>query len=126
MDWTQTFTTIGVIGSFVIYMMNRMEKQMDAKFGQMDAKFGQMDAKFAQMDAKIDLNQKQTNEKFEALGNRMTAMEVETKTELKNINQRIGDLKTDINQRLGTIEGYLVPKKVYHFEEPHKEEPKEN
>jgi len=100
MDWTQAFAIIGVLGSFVIYMMNRMERQMDAKFGQMDAKFGQMEA-----------NQKQTNEKISTLDNRMTAMEVEIK---------------NINQRLTTIEGYLVPRKVFHFEEPSKEEPKEN
>jgi len=93
MDWTQAFAIIGVLGSFVIYMMNRMERQMDAKFGQMEA------------------NQKQTNEKISTLDNRMTAMEVEIK---------------NINQRLITIEGYLVPRKVFHFEEPSKEEPKEN
>ena len=32
------------------------------------------------------------------------------------------------NQRLSTIEGYLVPRKVFRFEEPHHDpdEPKEN
>ena len=85
MDWTQSLTIIlsnfGVLLVLFVYLMNRM-----------------------------DLNQKQTNEKMEVLGNRMTAIEVEVK---------------NINQRLTTIEGYLVPKKVYHFESP-PEEPKEN
>lgn len=47
--------------------------------------------------------------------------------ELKmDMNQRITDLKVDMNQRLSTIEGYLVPRKVFHIEEPPKEEAKEN
>jgi hypothetical protein len=36
------------------------------------------------------------------------------------------ELKIDMKQHLSTIEGYLVPKKVYNIEEPHKEEAKEN
>ena len=57
------------------------------------------------------------------LENRMTGMEAE----LKATNQRLSDFKTDMNQRLSTIEGYLVPRKVFRFEETdHKEEPKEN
>jgi hypothetical protein len=32
----------------------------------------------------------------------------------------------DMNQRLSTIEGYLVPRKVFHIEEPPKDEAKEN
>ena len=66
--------------------------------------------------------------KFEHLGdrvgkveNRLTAMEVE----IKNTNQRLTDFQGQINQRLSTIEGYLVPKKVFHFEDPHKGEPEE-
>ena len=49
--------------------------------------------------------------------------------ELKmDINQRITDLKTDMNKRLSTIEGYLIPKKVYHIQETEHpvDEPKEN
>ena len=56
--------------------------------------------------------------KFEHLGdrrgkveNRLTAMEVE----IKNMNQRIS-----------TVENYLVPKKFYPIEDHHREEPKEN
>ncbi len=100
MDWTQALTVIGVfIGGF-IYIMN-----------------------------KLDSHQKENNTRFTAIDNRfngienrLTAMEVE----VKNINQRIDDFKHETSQRLSTIEGYLVPKKVFHFEENKDEEPKEN
>lgn len=90
MDWTQAFTVIGVIGAFFIYMMNRM-----------------------------DVNQKQSNDKFNRLEsrfnnleNRMTAMEVE----LKNVGQR-----------LGKVEDCVMPRKVFHIKDSdQKEEPKEN
>ena len=68
--------------------------------------------------------------KFEHMGERIGKVEnhlIALEAESKSTNQRITDLKTDINQRLSTIEGYLVPKKVYRFVdrvEEH-EEPKE-
>jgi hypothetical protein len=52
--------------------------------------------------------------KMNSLENKITTLEVEMRTEMRNVNQR-----------LSTIEGYLVPRKVFHFEDP-KEEPKEN
>ena len=94
MDWTQSLTIIisnfGVLLVLFVYLMNRM-----------------------------DANQKQTNEKMDS-----TKKELEQKIssdirELKmDMNQRITDLKVDMNQRLSTIEGYLVPKKLYQFETP--------
>ena len=107
MDWTQAFAIMGVFIAAFLYMMSR-----------------------------IDANQKQNNEKFDvmnqrfnSLENRMTSIESEVKAtnqRIDNTNQRISDMKTDMNQRLSTIEGYLVPRKVFHFEETHKEESKEN
>lgn len=83
MDWTQAFTIIGITVALFVFMMNRM-----------------------------DANQKQNNDRFNSLENRMTAIEVEIK---------------NINQRLSTIENCLMPRKVFRFEEPdHKDEPKEN
>lgn len=60
--------------------------------------------------------------KINDLSKSMAVME----NEMKNTNQRIDDFKHDIGQRLGNIEGYLVPKKVFHFETPPPDEPKEN
>jgi len=109
MDWTQSLTIIisnfGVLLVLFLYLMNRM-----------------------------DSNQKQTNEKTSQLHEKMDSnkKELEQKIsydirELKmDMNQRITDLKVDMNQRLSTIEGYLVPRKVFHIEEPPKEEAKEN
>ena len=119
MDWTQSltiiFSTVGVVLVLFIYLMSRM------------------DNKFEQLLNRMDSNQKENNAKFEAINgrfngleNRLTAMEVE----IKNTNQRMTDFQGQMNQRLSTIEGYLVPKKVFHFEESHHkddhEEPKEN
>ena len=52
--------------------------------------------------------------KVNSLENKISTLEVEMRTEMRNVNQR-----------LSTIEGYLVPRKVFHFEDP-KNEPKEN
>ena len=111
MDWTQSLTIIlsnvGVLLVLFVYLMNRMDsnqKQMNEK----------IDSNHKQMNEKIDKNFDVLSGKITSLDNRMTKMEAETKIELRNINQR-----------LTTIEGYLVPKKLYHFETP-PEEPKEN
>jgi len=73
---------------------------------------------FIYLISKMDANQKENNTRFNSMEtrfnsieNRLTALEVEMK---------------NIQQRLCTIEGYLVPKKIYRIEEPSKEEPKEN
>jgi len=105
MDWTQTFTIIGVIGAFIMYMITRMERQMDAKFGQMDAKIEafRIELKEDMRDMKSDIDRRFTDLKTD-------------------MNQRF----SDVNQRLSTLEGYLVPKKIFHIEEPPRDEPKEN
>lgn len=119
MEWTQALTIIGITVAFFIYMMSRM------------------DGKHKEINEKLDSNQKQNNEKFDGINqrfntleNRMTGMEAElkgTNQRIDNTNQRLSDFRTDVNQRLSTIEGYLVPRKVFRFEEPdHKDEPKEN
>jgi len=66
----------------------------------MDTKFGQIDNKFEHLGDRIG-----------KVENRLTAMEVEIK---------------NVNQRLSTIESYLVPKKFYHIEDHSKDETKEN
>jgi peptidoglycan hydrolase CwlO-like protein len=119
MDWTQTLTIIiSVFGLFLVavpFLISRM----DANQKENNAKFEAINGKFEAINGKFDA----VNTRFNGLENRLTSLEAEA----KNTSQRITDLKTDINQRLSTIEGYLVPRKVFHFEEQdHKDEPKEN
>jgi len=125
MDWTQAltiiFSTVGVVFIFFIYLMSRMDNKFEQLLNRMDSNQKENNAKFEAM-----------NGRFNGLENRLTSMEAEAKNTNQRIdstNQRITDFKTDMNQRLSTIEGYLVPRKVFHFEESHKsehEEPKEN
>ena len=117
MDWTQTLTIIiSVFGLFLVaipFLISRM-----------DSNKRDTDQKFELINGKFDT----VNNKLNSIENRLTSMEAESKNTNQRIdstNQRITDLKTDINQRLSTIEGYLVPRKVFHFEETHKEEPEE-
>jgi septal ring factor EnvC (AmiA/AmiB activator) len=105
MDWAQALTVIGVfIGGF-IYLISKLganQRENNARFDQVNSKF------------------ESVNSKFNGIENRLTAMEGDLKNlsqRIDNVNQRITDLKTDMNQRLATIEGYLVPKKVFHFKE---------
>ncbi len=72
-----------------------------------------LDSTKKELEQKMDSNQKENNARFNGIENRLTAMEVEVK---------------NINQRLSTIENYLLPRKVFRFDESHHdyEELKEN
>lgn len=103
MDWTQAltiiFSTVGFVLVLFIYLMSRMDNKFEQLLNRVDSKFDAM------------------NTRFNSLENRLTALEAETKSELRNINQR-----------LSNIENCIMPRKVFHFQEPHRdqEEPKEN
>ena len=109
-DWTQALTIIitvfGMLLAFVIYLMSRIDSNQK-----------ETNAKFEQLLNRMDTNQKESNAKFEsmntrlnAIENRLTAVEVEIKS---------------TNQRLSNIENCIMPRKVFHFEESHKEDPEE-
>lgn len=121
MDWTQALTIIGIVIGGFLYMMARMDsnqKSTNDKFETMGTRFNGLENRLTSMESEI----KNTNQRIDNTNQRITDLG-------QKVDQRITDLKTDMNQRLSTIEGYLVPKKVFHFEEPHKdgsEEPKEN
>jgi predicted nuclease with TOPRIM domain len=73
------------------------------------------------MDSKLD----HLGDRIGKVENRLTSLEAEA----KNTSQRITDLKTDMNQRFSNIENCIIPRKVFRFEESHRddrEEPKEN
>jgi len=124
MEWTQTLTIIGVFAAFFIYLiskMDSMQKENNIKFEGVNAKFENI------------------NVKFSSLENRMTGMEAEikgvnqridsTNQRITDLNQRLSSIETenkDISKRLSSIEGYLAPKKVFHFGDSQKDEPKEN
>ncbi len=118
MDWTQTLTTIiatfALLFGFIIYLMNRM----DSNKRDTDRK---VESSFKELDNKIESFQKESSMRFNGLENRLTSLEAEA----KNTSQRITDLKTDMNQRLSNIENCVMPRKVFHFEESHKEDPEE-
>ena len=137
-DWFTIFAVLGpLLGVFVpliIHLNNRMDKKFEILMARMDANQRESNAKFDVITTKFD----SVNTRFNTIENRLTSMESEIKNTNQRIdntnqridgtNQRISEFKTDINQRLSTIEGYLVPKKIFHFEEPHHgpDEPKEN
>jgi hypothetical protein len=56
------------------------------------------------------------------LTDKLSAFEKSTEHRLTKLEMEV----KNTNQRLSTIEGYLIPKKIYRIEEPSKEEPKEN
>ena len=126
MDWTQTFTIIGVFIALFVYMMSRIDsnqKENNKKFELMN---GKIELSQKQLNDKIDANQKQTAEGFKQVGerfnkleNRMTSIEAEIKNTHQRINstsQRISDFQMQVNQRFNTLENYILPKKVIHEE----------
>ena len=120
-DWFMVFAVLspllGVFVPLIIHLNNRMDKKFEILMARMDTNKKDTDQKIEatqkSLEQKIDSNQKENNLRFNAIENRLTSMEVEIK---------------NTNQRLSTIEGYLVPRKVFRFEEPHHDpdEPKEN
>ena len=131
-DWTIILAVLapllGVFVPLIIHLNNRMDKKFEILMARMDTNKKDTDQKSEFnhkelehkieatqkiLEQKIDSNQKENNVRFNAIENRLTSMEVEIK---------------NTNQRLSTIEGYLVPRKVFRFEEPHHDpdEPKEN
>ena len=67
---------------------------------------------------------KEVRGEVKSLADRLSSFEKQTEHRLTKIEMEI----KASNQRLSTMESYLVPKKVFHFEEPPKatDEPKEN
>jgi septal ring factor EnvC (AmiA/AmiB activator) len=132
MDWTQTLTIIiSVFGLFLVavpFLISRMDsfqKENNAKFEQL---LNRMDSNKKDTDLKIESLQKENNTRFNGIENRLTSLEAEVKNTNQRIdstNQRITDLKVDMNQRLSNIENCVMPRKVFHFEESHKEDPEE-
>lgn len=136
MDWTQALTIVISIFAlflvavpFIIARMDSFQKENNAKFEQvlmrMESNKRDSDQKVEHLEQRIDSKFDAVNTRFNALENRLTSLEAEA----KNTSQRITDLKTDMNQRLANIENCVMPRKVFHFEESHKEdpdEPKEN
>ena len=107
MDWTQALTIIGISVTGFVFLLTRMDNKFEKLLSRMDSKFDVV------------------NNRFNAIENRLTSLEAEA----KNTSQRITDLKTDMNQRLSTIESFLLPRNILPFEGHHKEdheEPKEN
>ena len=114
MDWTQTLTTIGSLAGFFIYSITRMDSKLSKIENKLEA---------SKFDIKSDLKDLKGE-----LRSEIKSLRTEVKDDLREIKSDMRDFKLEMNQRLSTIEGTLMPRKVYHFKEPSKddEEPKEN
>lgn len=111
MDWTQTLTIIGSLAGFFFYSISKMESFKKEVKGDMKDLKTELKSEF-----KSDIKNLKDD-----LRNEMNQRFAES-------NQRLSDFKTDVNQRLSNIENCVMPRKVFHFQEPEKaeDEPKEN
>lgn len=82
-------------------------KLQDKKFDKIDQRFEKIDQKFDKIDQKME----HLSERMGKVENRMIAIETEMR---------------GMNQRLSNVENCVMPRKVFHFEDPPKNEPKEN
>ena len=116
-DWFMVFAVLspllGVFVPLIIHLNNRMDKKFEMLMARMDHKMDHLEEK-------IENTQKCLEQKIDHLGERVG--KVETRLSVMEVEIK------NTNQRLSTIEGYLVPRKVFRFEEPHHDpdEPKEN
>ena len=115
-------SVLTIIGGFGL-IFGWFYRLLSKKFDGIDKKFDAVDKKFEKLDGDIKDVKSQLNAFEKNTEHRLTVLEMEA----KSTNQRLTDFQGQVNQRLSTIEGYLVPKKVFHFEERHEEDsPKEN
>ena len=106
-----------ILGGFGL-LFGWFYKLLSKKFDVVDKKFEGVDKKFDKIDGDIKDLKSQLNIFEKNTEHRLTVLEMEA----KSTNQRLTDFQGQVNQRLSTIEGYLVPKKVFHFEEPDSED----
>ena len=118
MDWTQTLTTIGIFSAFFVYVIG--------KLNDLSKSSAVMETELKSTNQRIDDFKYTVEQKFNNTNQRIDDFKHTVEQKFNDTNQRITDLKQDTNQRLITIEGYLVPKKIFHLEAPPPDEPKEN
>ena len=112
MDWTQTFTLIGIIVALFVYMMNRMDSNQKQMSEKIDSVQKQTNTRIDTVQQQVADGFKQIEERFNILENRMTSL----KSDAKHTNQRLSDFQMQVNQRFNTIENYVLPKKVIYEE----------
>ena len=80
-----------------------------------------IDKKFDKIDEKIDQKFNKVDEKFEKLQYAIKEVNDRLSSFEKNAEHRLTKLEMEAkstNQRLSTIENFLIPKKIYQFENP--------
>jgi len=99
-----------IVGGFILIFTGAY-KLLARKFDIIDKKFDKIEADFKEVKSEL----KQVSEKISAFDksteHRLTKLEMEAKS---------------TNQRLTTIEGFLMPRKIYRIERSEDDEPKEN
>ena len=101
MDWTHTFTIIGALGAFIMYISSRTDRRIDVLEGKIEGIETKLEGKIDHLNDKID-----------------------------HLNDRLNSFENQTNQRLTAIEtilSYVSPKKVVSLDPiSTEEEPKEN
>jgi len=99
----------GVIAAFFA-IFTLFYKLIDKKFDKVDKKFDKIDLMFEKVDVKFDKLQNSIKE----VGDKLSAFEKHAEHRLTKMEMEA----KNTNQRLLTIENFLIPKKVYQFETP--------
>lgn len=92
-----------ILGGFILIFTGAY-KLLARKFDKIEADFKEVKSELKQVSEKISAFDKSTE-------HRLTKLEMEAKS---------------TNQRLTTIEGFLMPRKIYRIERSEDDEPKEN
>ena len=111
MDWTHTFTIIGALAAFIVYISSRTEKKIDSVEAKLEGKIASLDQKIDHVEAKLE-------GKIAALDQK-----------IDQNTHRLNRFENQVTQRLTAIEtilSYVYPKKVIPFAPPPEDEPKEN
>jgi len=118
LSMTSVLTIIGGFGVIFTFFYKLLVK----KFDKIDMDIKDIKSEVKEVGHCLTSLEKSTEHRFGKVETRLSVIE----TELKNTNQRLTDFQVQMNQHFSIIEGYLIPKKVFHLEKPHEEEPKEN
>ena len=67
MDWTHTFTIIGALGAFIMYISGRMDRRIDTLEAKLEGKIDHINDKIDHLNDRINSFENQTSQRLTAI-----------------------------------------------------------
>ena len=67
MDWTHTFTIIGALGAFIMYISSRTDRRIDVLETKLEGKIDHLNDKIDHLNDRLNSFENQTNQRLTAI-----------------------------------------------------------